>query len=189
MTWRIDRNAVAVEKPAARRPTAQVRSLARTTAQPGLSTSIYGRSRTSSSDPTSACWGARTAITFTGCCRRTEPYANCRRARKGPGASSNTRASRVLLGQGGISFLKQDALSQSRPVWVVPGALPPSRKSREHAREVLCSRKAVFPRDHIIAVVGYDYRNSQRLMRLAHLGADRNCTFLPACCGYRADIY
>jgi hypothetical protein len=64
-----------------------------------------------------------------------------------------------------------------------------SGKSPKLTSQVLCSRDAVFPSDRIIALVGYDYRNSQGLLRLAQLGADRNRTFLPACCGYRADIH
>jgi hypothetical protein len=54
--------------------------------------------------------------------------------------------------------------------------------------EVLCSRNAAFPCDRIIALVGYDNRNSQGLVPLAQLGADRNRTFLPACDRYGPDI-
>ena len=64
-----------------------------------------------------------------------------------------------------------------------------SGKSPKLTSYVLCSRDAAFPSRRIIALVGYNNRNSQGLLRLAHLSADRNnAPFLSRCC-YTTDIY
>ena len=64
-----------------------------------------------------------------------------------------------------------------------------SGKSPKLTSEVLGSRDATLPSDLIIAIVGYDNRNSQRLLRLADLSADGNNASFSSRRGYTADFY